>query len=94
MKRLLICFIKFYRQCISPLKRPCCKYFPTCSTYALEALERFGAVKGTFLAVYRVLRCNPFSRGGYDPVPEKRRGGGFTGGIGEFKRIERRIPKK
>ena len=87
MKRLLICFIKFYRRCLSPLKRPCCKYYPTCSTYALEALERFGAVKGTFLAVYRVLRCNPVSRGGYDPVPERRQAGGF-------KRIERRIPKK
>ena len=87
MKRLLISFIKFYRRCLSPLKRPCCKYYPTCSTYALEALERFGAVKGTFLAVYRVLRCNPFSRGGYDPVPERRQAGGF-------KRIERRIPKK
>ena len=48
------------------------KYIPTCSQYALEALERFGAVKGTALAVWRVLRCNPFSRGGYDPVPEKK----------------------
>lgn len=95
MKRLLICFVKFYRKYISPLKKPCCKYYPTCSTYALEALERFGAVKGTLLAVYRVLRCNPFSRGGYDPVPEKKaRGNGFSDTLSGFKRIPRRIPKK
>lgn len=50
----------------------CCKYFPTCSRYAVEAIERFGALKGTGLAVWRILRCNPFSKGGYDPVPEKK----------------------
>jgi len=49
---------------------PCCRYTPTCSTYALEALEKHGAWKGGLLSIWRVLRCNPFSRGGYDPVPE------------------------
>lgn len=72
MKRILIAMIRFYQTAISPYKRPCCKYYPTCSNYAVEAIERFGACKGFFLALFRILRCNPFSRGGYDPVPEKR----------------------
>lgn len=73
MKRLLIRLVQFYQKGISPLKPPCCKYIPTCSQYAVEALERFGALKGTALAIWRILRCNPFSRGGYDPVPEKKK---------------------
>ncbi len=73
MKRLLIRLVRFYQKGISPLKPPCCKYIPTCSQYAVEALERFGALKGTALAIWRILRCNPFSRGGYDPVPEKKK---------------------
>ena len=73
MKRLLIRLVRFYQKGISPLKPPCCKYIPTYSQYAVEALERFGALKGTALAVWRILRCNPFSRGGYDPVPEKKK---------------------
>lgn len=68
MKKLLILLIKFYRNYISPLKRPSCKFYPTCSQYALDALEKYGVAKGTFLAFIRVLRCNPFSKGGYDPV--------------------------
>ena len=75
MKRLLILLIRFYQQGISPFKPPCCKYYPTCSNYALQAIERFGALKGSLLALYRILRCNPFSRGGYDPVPEKKEKG-------------------
>ena len=75
MKRLLILLIRFYQQGISPLKQPCCKYYPTCSNYALQAIERFGVFKGGFLALYRILRCNPFSHGGYDPVPEKKEKG-------------------
>lgn len=71
MKRFLVLLIRFYQKNISPLKKPCCKYYPTCSNYAVEAISRFGAFKGFFLAFYRVLRCNLFSRGGYDPVPEK-----------------------
>ena len=70
MKRLLILIVKFYRKFISPLFPPCCKYYPTCSTYALTAFERFG-VKGVLLVVWRLLRCNPWSMGGIDYVPEK-----------------------
>ena len=71
MKRPLIWLIKFYRKYISPNTKPCCKYYPTCSAYSLEAIERFGAFKGSFLSLWRILRCNPFSKGGYDPVPKK-----------------------
>ena len=69
MKRLLIAMVKFYRRNISPLRPPCCRYIPTCSQYALEALEKYGALKGSWLALRRFLRCNPFHKGGYDPVP-------------------------
>ena len=70
MKKLLIQIIKVYRKFISPLKgRPTCIYYPTCSQYAIEALEKYGVVKGTYLAVKRILRCHPFHKGGYDPVP-------------------------
>ena len=72
MKRPLIWLIRFYQVAISPYKRPCCKYYPTCSNYALQAVERFGAFRGFWLALFRILRCNPFSHGGYDPVPVKR----------------------
>ena len=73
MKSLLLRLIRFYQKAISPYKGgSCCKYIPTCSNYAIEAIQRFGAFKGFFLALFRILHCNPFSRGGYDPVPEKR----------------------
>ena len=72
MKRPLIWLIKFYRKNISPNTPPSCKFTPTCSQYGLEAIERFGAIKGGFMTLWRILRCNPFSGGGYDPVPEKR----------------------
>lgn len=68
MKKLLISLIKFYRKFISPGKAPCCKFRPTCSQYALDAINRYGAFKGGIMACYRILRCNPFSKGGYDPV--------------------------
>lgn len=61
----------FYRKCISPLFPPCCKYYPTCSTYAVRAFKKHGIIKGTILSVWRILRCNPWSNGGIDPVPEK-----------------------
>ena len=71
MKRALLWGIQFYRSAISPYKGgPRCRYTPTCSQYAQTAIERYGAVKGARLAAWRVLRCNPFSKGGYDPVPE------------------------
>ncbi len=71
--KLLSLPIRFYRRYISPNKPPCCIFTPTCSQYALEALAEWGAVCGTALAVWRILRCHPFSRGGYDPVPINRR---------------------
>ena len=69
MKKLLILLIKFYRRYISPLKSTKCPYIPTCSEYGLQGIEKYGALKGSMLAAYRILRCNPFSKGGYDPVP-------------------------
>ncbi|MDD6251850.1 MAG: membrane protein insertion efficiency factor YidD [Ruminococcus sp.] len=72
MKKLMLKMIRFYQTKISPNTPPRCKYYPTCSQYALEAIETFGAFKGFFLALWRLLRCNPFSKGGIDPVPEKK----------------------
>ena len=71
MKRFLLALIRFYRREISPRKKkPCCRYFPTCSDYAMTAIQRYGAFRGGRMAAWRILRCNPFSKGGYDPVPE------------------------
>jgi putative membrane protein insertion efficiency factor len=67
----MIGLIKLYRKFISPIKPPCCRFTPTCSEYALEAFIKRGFFLGFILTVWRVLRCNPFSKGGYDPVPEK-----------------------
>ena len=69
MKRVLLALVRFYRRAISPFRRPCCRYTPTCSQYALEAIEKYGALKGGWMAFRRILRCNPFHKGGYDPVP-------------------------
>ena len=69
MKRLLRLLVQFYRCCISPLTPPSCRYYPTCSAYAMEAIERYGAWRGGWMALRRILRCHPFHRGGYDPVP-------------------------
>lgn len=75
MKRLFLTLIEGYQRWISPLHPPCCRYIPSCSAYAKQAISRFGALKGGLLALWRILRCNPFSRGGYDPVPEEFRFG-------------------
>lgn len=72
MKRPLIWIIKKYQKYISPLTPPSCRYIPTCSSYGIEAIERFGALKGGILTFWRILRCNPFCKGGYDPVPQKK----------------------
>ena len=69
MKRFLISVIKGYQIYISPRHAACCRFRPTCSQYALEAIEKYGAAKGGWLAFKRILRCNPFCKGGYDPVP-------------------------
>lgn len=70
MKKTVILFINLYQKFLSPLKgRPTCIYTPTCSQYAIEALEKYGFLKGSFLAVKRILRCHPFAKGGYDSVP-------------------------
>lgn len=70
MKTVLMAGVRFYRKFISPLKRSCCRFYPTCSQYALEALEKYGAIKGSWLAIRRILRCHPFYKGDYyDPVP-------------------------
>ncbi|NEX02060.1 hypothetical protein SAMN04487829_1669 [Pseudobutyrivibrio sp. NOR37] len=69
LKKLFIFLIRFYQKYISPMKRTKCPYCPTCSVYGLEAIKKHGAIKGGALTAWRLIRCNPFSRGGYDPVP-------------------------
>lgn len=68
-KRFLLWLVRFYRVSISPMHQPCCRFIPTCSQYAMEAIEKYGAFKGGYLALRRILRCNPLCKGGYDPVP-------------------------
>lgn len=70
MKRILIKMIQIYQKYISPFKKTKCPYYPSCSAYGLEAVQKHGAIKGSILAGWRILRCNPLSKGGYDPVPE------------------------
>ena len=72
MKKFMLAAIRFYRKYISPARPPCCRFMPTCSQYALEAIDRYGALKGGWLATKRICRCHPFYRGKhgfYDPVP-------------------------
>ncbi len=71
MKYLFLGIIKLYRLTLSKILPPCCRYYPSCSEYATFAIRRFGAVKGGYLALWRIIRCNPYGRGGYDPVPER-----------------------
>ena len=81
MKRIVLALIRLYRRKISPLKKPCCRFRPTCSTYALIAVNKHGAFLGSLMAIARIIRCNPYCKGGYDPVPEK-----FTlrSGVGKY----------
>jgi uncharacterized protein len=69
LARWMIAAIRFYRKGISPLKPPVCRFYPTCSEYGLEAVERYGARRGGWLLVKRIARCQPFCKGGFDPVP-------------------------
>ena len=71
MKYIGIFFIEMYRRVISPILPSNCRFYPTCSTYAKEALKKFGLFKGTYLAILRIIRCNPFCKGGHDPLPEE-----------------------
>ncbi|MCI8500644.1 MAG: membrane protein insertion efficiency factor YidD [Oscillospiraceae bacterium] len=71
MKRAALWLIRFYQRFLSGLKPPCCRFYPTCSQYALEAVGRFGFFRGGYLALKRILRCNPLFKGGIDPVPER-----------------------
>ncbi|MDT4329514.1 membrane protein insertion efficiency factor YidD [Methylomonas sp. MED-D] len=71
MRFLLITLIKVYKYFISPLLGPRCRFYPTCSSYGLEAIQRHGAAKGSYLTLRRLLKCHPFHPGGIDPVPEK-----------------------
>lgn len=69
MKFIFLFFIRLYRKFISPLSKPHCRFYPTCSAYAYEAISKYGALKGGFLTFKRILKCHPFNAGGYDPVP-------------------------
>ena len=73
MKKIFILPIKFYKACISPLLGTNCRFVPTCSEYMMQAIEIHGVIKGLMLGIWRILRCNPFGKGGYDPVPPKHR---------------------
>lgn len=71
MKRVLISLIKGYKLLVSPILPPACRFHPTCSEYAMEAIDRFGIFRGGWMAIARILRCHPLHPGGYDPVPPK-----------------------
>lgn len=68
MKYVFIYLIKFYQKFISPFFPPSCRFYPTCSNYAIEAFKKYGVIKGLILSIWRILRCNPFNKGGYDPL--------------------------
>jgi hypothetical protein len=72
LSKIAIALIKFYRKFISPLKKPCCRFYPTCSEYALQAFKEWGFFRGFGLSFWRILRCNPFCRAGYDPIPVRK----------------------
>ena len=69
MKRLTLALIRFYQRYVSPSRPPACRFQPTCSCYGYGAIERHGVLKGGWLTLWRLIRCNPFNHGGYDPVP-------------------------
>ncbi|NLJ88588.1 MAG: membrane protein insertion efficiency factor YidD [Epulopiscium sp.] len=69
MKKILLLFISFYRKFISPLKPAVCRFYPTCSLYSYQAIEKYGIIKGLYLSIKRILKCHPFHPGGYDPLP-------------------------
>ncbi len=94
MKHVMIWLIRLYKKFISPLKPPCCRFTPTCSAYAIEAFNKRGFFVGFILSFWRILRCNPFSKGGYDPVPERGFRNPKTMGISEDENTENTIKEK
>lgn len=72
MKHILLAIIRFYQKGISPFTPPSCRFYPSCSSYGVEAIQRFGAIKGGYLTIKRIIKCQPLHPGGYDPVPEKK----------------------
>ncbi len=68
MRKVLVYLIRFYQKAISPLFPPSCRFYPTCSEYSVQAISKYGVIKGGIKSVWRILRCNPFNKGGYDPV--------------------------
>ncbi|MFL2080845.1 membrane protein insertion efficiency factor YidD [Latilactobacillus sakei] len=70
MQKILIALVRFYQTGISPFLPPSCRYYPTCSSYTIQAIQKHGAIKGLIMGIGRILRCHPFVKGGYDPVPE------------------------
>lgn len=72
IRNILIKAIKFYQRYISPLKKPSCRFYPTCSQYSIDAISLYGPIKGCFLAFKRILKCNPFHPGGYDPIKKEK----------------------
>jgi putative membrane protein insertion efficiency factor len=69
MKKIALMLLSFYQKAVSPYYQPCCRYYPSCSAYAFEAVEKYGVIRGSCLAIKRFLRCHPLHAGGYDPVP-------------------------
>lgn len=70
MRKILIALVRFYQTGISPFLLPSCRYYPTCSSYMIQAIQKHGAIKGLIMGIGRILRCHPFVKGGYDPVPD------------------------
>ncbi|WP_162100806.1 membrane protein insertion efficiency factor YidD [Latilactobacillus sakei] len=70
MQKILIALVRFYQIGISPFLPPSCRYYPTCSSYMIQAIQKHGAIKGLIMGIGRILRCHPFVKGGYDPVPD------------------------
>jgi len=71
-KTFVVHLLRGYKWAISPMFSPACRYLPTCSEYAIEAVDRYGVMRGSLMAIWRVLRCHPFAKGGYDPVAKQR----------------------